>query len=140
LGLAQRRQTMHVDVRQAEDVVVVDLEGRLVAGPGEELLRDVMNELLAEGWKKILLNLSSVDRIDSAGVGELVAGTRLAMRFDSRVKVLQGGDRVRHVLHVSHVLPLLDTYDDEATALAAFAQSEPMNAREARGKTTAAED
>ena len=45
---------MHVDVRKAEDVIIVDLSGRLIAGVGDVLLRDVMNELVAEDWKKIL--------------------------------------------------------------------------------------
>ena len=72
---------MHVEVRNLEDVILVDLEGRLVAGVGDQILRDVMNELIAEGWQKILLNLSGVSWIDSSGIGELVAGIRLAKPF-----------------------------------------------------------
>jgi anti-anti-sigma regulatory factor len=37
----------------------------------------VVNELVAENWKKILLNLSGVSSVDSAGVGELVASQTL---------------------------------------------------------------
>ena len=56
---------MKVDVRHFDDVIIVDLEGRLVGGVGDELLRDVVNELLAEGWKKIVLNLKAVTVLDS---------------------------------------------------------------------------
>lgn len=108
---------MRVDVRNVDDVLIVDLEGRMVAGVGEQMLHDVMNELVAEGWKKILLNLSGVTWIDSAGIGELVAGIRMAARFGCRVKLLRIGDRVRHVLSISQILPLLEIYEDEEEAL-----------------------
>ncbi|RMH15871.1 MAG: anti-sigma factor antagonist [Acidobacteria bacterium] len=112
---------MHVDVRKADDVIIVDLDGQLVSGIGDELLRDVMNELLAEGWSKILINLSQVERIDSAGIGELVAGSRLATRFGTSVRLLQVTGRVRQVLELGQVLPLFHVYDNEEEALAAFA-------------------
>lgn len=112
---------MKVEVRKADDVIVVDLKGRLIAGTGEELLHDVMDELVAEGWKKILLNLTEVPRIDSAGIGELVAGVRLAKRLGSAVKVWLSGGRVRNVLELSQILPALDVYDNEHDALTSFA-------------------
>ena len=105
---------MHVDVRNAGDVIIVDLSGRLIAGSGDVLLREVMNELVASGWKKVLLNLSEVNSIDSAGVGELVASIKMAERFGTMVKTLRIGDRVRHVLQISKILPRLDVYEDEA--------------------------
>ena len=111
---------MHVDVRKSGDVVIVDLEGRLVVGVGDQLLRDIMNELLAEGWQKVLINLSGVSWIDSAGIGELVAGIKLAKRFNCSVKLLRAGDRVKHVLSLSQLLPLLDVYENEEEALAKF--------------------
>ena len=112
---------MHADVRHAGKVIIVDLEGDLVSGDGDELLRDVVNELLAEGWKKILLNLARVDRMDSSGVGELVASWKLAAEFGAAVKLLRPGDRVRFTLHLSQILPLLEVYEDEAEALRLFA-------------------
>lgn len=111
---------MKVELRKADDVIIVDLQGRLIAGTGEELLHDVMDELVAEGWKKILLNLTAVPRIDSAGIGELVAGVRLAKRLGSTVKVWLAGGRVRNVLELSQILPTLDVYDNEHDALSSF--------------------
>jgi len=111
---------MHVDVRNAGDVIIVDLSGRLIAGTGDVLLREVMNELVASGWKKVLLNLSEVNSIDSAGVGELVASIKMAERFGTMVKTLRIGDRVRHVLQISKILPRLDVYEDEGEAVKAF--------------------
>lgn len=111
---------MHVDVREAGDAIVVDLEGGLVAGAGDELLREVLDELLTEGWTKIVLNLSEVERIDSSGIGELVAGTRGAARIGGRIKLVNVRAKVRDVLHLSQVLAILDVYDDEEEALASF--------------------
>jgi anti-sigma B factor antagonist len=111
---------MHVDVRNAGEVIIVDLSGRLIAGSGDVLLREVMNELVASGWKKVLLNLSEVNSIDSAGVGELVASIKMAERFGTMVKTLRIGDRVRHVLQISKILPRLDVYEDEGEAVKAF--------------------
>jgi len=111
---------MRVHVRKAGDVVIVDLNGELVLGVGDELLRDVINELVAEGWKKILLNLAEVTRLDSAGMGELAASWKLANRFGARVHLLRPGDRVRQTLHISQLLPLLEVHEEEATALEAF--------------------
>lgn len=116
---------MRVHVRKAEDVVIVDLNGNLVVGDGDELLREVTNELLAEGWKKILLSLAAVPRVDSGGMGELVASWKLAQRFGASLRLLRPGDRVAHTLHIAQVLPLLQVYEDEPGALAAFRTPPP---------------
>jgi len=111
---------MHVEVRQADDVVIVDLSGKLVSGLGEEILREVVNELLAEQWKKILLNLSEVPGIDSAGVGELVASLKISERFGAKLKLLNLHERVRHSLHLSHLLPSFEVFENEKDALQSF--------------------
>lgn len=111
---------MHVDVRKAGEVIIVDLDGRLVSGVGDELLHEVTNALLAEGWKGVLLNLEKVDRVDSAGIGEVVAAIQLAPRFGSAVKLLRPRGQVQRVLELSQVLPLVDVFEDESEALAAF--------------------
>lgn len=112
---------MKVDVRKADDVVIVDFDGRLVAGVGDELLSEVINELLAEDWKKILLNLAKVDSIDSLGLGELVQSMKIAQRFGASLRLLQPQERVRKTLHLSMLLPLFEIHETESEALASFA-------------------
>jgi len=111
---------MKVDVRKTGKVIIVDLDADLVAGVGDELLSQVMNELLAENWKKILLNLSKVSKIDSCGIGEIVAGIKLAKRFGSTVKLVNVGQKVRDVFDLTRILPLLDIHENETLALEAF--------------------
>jgi anti-anti-sigma factor len=112
--------TMHVEVRQNADVVILDLKGKLTAGLGDQILRETIDELLAENKKKILLNLSEVAFLDSAGVGELVAGLRTAQRFGAQMKLLNLSDRVKSTLYMARLLPVFEMYGDEAEALRAF--------------------
>jgi anti-sigma B factor antagonist len=111
---------MHADVRKSGDVIIVDLKGDLVLGDGDEVLHEVLSELLTEGWKKILLNLSKVTRLDSSGMGELVHGWKNAGKLGARVKLVRVGDRVKHTLHLAQMLPLLEVFEDEASGIASF--------------------
>jgi anti-anti-sigma factor len=111
---------MHVEVRQTKDVVILDLKGRLTAGLGDQILREAIDELLAEGRRHILLNLSEVAFLDSAGVGELVAGLRTARRFGAELKLLNMGERVYSALDMARLLPTFETYQDETEAIHAF--------------------
>ena len=111
---------MHVDIRQAGDVVVVDLKGKLTVGLGDQILRDTVRELLAGNWKKILLNLSDVSFMDSAGVGELVAGLRSSQKQGASLKLLNASERVHSTLYISRLLPIFELYREEKEALKNF--------------------
>jgi anti-sigma B factor antagonist len=112
---------MKTDVRHEGAVVIVDLQGDLVAEDGDEVLREVVGELIAAGSRKLLLNLARVSRMDSSGVGALVASWKLAHQYGAAVKLLRPGDRVKHTLHLSQILPLVEVFEDEQAAVTSFA-------------------
>ena len=60
------------DTREVAHVAVLDVKGRIVLGDEIRELRHAVRSLVADGKKKIILNLADVDYIDSSGVGELV--------------------------------------------------------------------
>lgn len=113
---------MHVDIRRNGDIVIVDLKGKLTAGLGDQILRETVDALLAENWKKILVNLSETTFVDSAGVGELVAGLRTARRLGAELKLLSVSERVRSTLYISRLLPIFDVFGSEDEAVARFAR------------------
>jgi len=112
---------MHVEIRKTQDVVVVDMNGKLTAGLGDQILRDTVDALLADRWKKILLNLSEVSFMDSAGVGELVAGLRRARKEGASLKLLNANERVHSTLYIAKLPPIFEIYGDEQEAITSFA-------------------
>jgi len=101
-------------------VTILDLEGRLVAGDGDRELAVVLEELMDAGADAILVNFEKVRRMDSSGIGELVAAWKRGRALGIPVAILRPGDRVRHTLHLSQILPLLEVYEDETEAIGAL--------------------
>ena len=64
---------MVIRVRESDDVLILDLYGQLTAEGGETLLRDAVRKHLEEGQRRFVINLRGLDRMDSAGLGELMA-------------------------------------------------------------------
>jgi anti-anti-sigma factor len=115
---------MNVDLRKEEDVVIVDFDGSLVVGVADEIVSNVVTELLADGYLKILLNLSKVDYVDSSGLGDVVQSYKMAERGGGVIKLLRPQDRVRRTLHLSNLLPLFEVFENEDEALASFRETE----------------
>lgn len=58
---------------QINEVLVMDLSGRITVGDGSVVLRDRIREEVEKGKNHILLNLGDVSYIDSSGLGELLS-------------------------------------------------------------------
>jgi len=63
---------MEVTRRQVDDVVILDLEGKLTIGKGDVILRGAFVDELDVGQRKLVVNLDKVKVIDSSGLGELI--------------------------------------------------------------------
>jgi anti-anti-sigma factor len=111
---------MRTTIRTAADITIIDCEGDLVAGVGDDVMRDAVDGCLAQGCRGILVNLSRVRRMDSAGIGELVAAWKRAGRQGVTLKLLRPDDRIRSTLHMSQLLPLIEVLEAEPEALASF--------------------
>ena len=109
--------------RQVRDVTVVDIEGRIVLGEESARLRELVNELLKSGHKKILFNLVDVQYIDSSGLGSLVSAFTSVRRQGGELKLLHLTSKVHDVLQITKLYTVFDIMDDEAVAINSFGQS-----------------
>jgi anti-sigma B factor antagonist len=111
---------MDIGVRKSGDITIVDFKGRLAVGVGDTLLPQVIDEILETGSKKILLNLSEMDYIDSNGLGELVQAFRASQRQGASLRLLKPQDRVAKTLRLTNLLPMFSVYESEDDALRGF--------------------
>ncbi len=109
-----------VAVRNAGNITIADLSGRVVLGDGSGLVRGTIKDLLAKGQKDILLNLADVTYMDSAGLGELVGAYASVTNAGGRIKLVNAQGRVSEVLTITKLYTVFETYPDEASALASF--------------------
>jgi anti-sigma B factor antagonist len=109
--------SMTLKRRRIDDVVILDLSGRITIGEGTLILRNEIQKLLDAGETKFLLNLADVDYIDSSGLGELVSSFTTVRNKNGQLKLLNLTRRVRDLLQITKLLTVFDTFDNETEAL-----------------------
>jgi anti-sigma B factor antagonist len=92
----------------------------MTLGEGDELLRDKVNSLIQQGQKKIILNLSEVPYIDSAGLGEIVRTYTTVSRQGGSLKLLNLTKRIQDLLAITKLLTVFETFENEQDAIKSF--------------------
>ena len=110
---------LSVNTRKVEDVVVVDMSGRLTSGEPVLMLRDTIRRFLDDGARKFVLNLGNVSYIDSSGLGELVTTYTSLQNRNGSVNLLNLTKKANDLLQMTKLLTVFDTFEDEAKAVAA---------------------
>jgi anti-sigma B factor antagonist len=111
---------MQIHQRQVGDVTIIDINGKMTLGEGDELLRDKVNSLVQQGQKKMVLNLAEVPYIDSAGLGEVVRTYTTVSRQGGALKLLNLTKRIQDLLAITKLLTIFETFDTEAEAIKSF--------------------
>ena len=99
---------------------VVVLEGRIVLGEESQSLREKLKDLIAEGKKTIILNMSQVEYIDSTGLGTLVASQVSAKSQGASLKLCNLGRKFQELLQLTKLVTVFEICNTEAAAVASF--------------------
>jgi anti-sigma B factor antagonist len=112
--------SMKLSMRKNGDVVVIDLEGKILLGEGDVEIKRAVDDLLKKGNTNILLNLAKVPYIDSAGLGEIIRCFTSLRRRNGSLKLLSPNPRIIDLLSITNLLNVFDWYNDESSALKSF--------------------
>jgi anti-sigma B factor antagonist len=108
---------MVLTLRRLDDVVILDLSGRITMGEGAIVLREQIQQLLAAGDRKFILNLADVGYIDSSGLGELVTSFTTVRNNQGQLKLLNLTRRVQDLLQITKLLTVFEVFNSETEAL-----------------------
>ena len=116
---------MTIQERASGSVTILDLNGKLVLGDGDMLLKDKVHSVVFQGRKQILLNMGDVSFVDSTGLGALVATYVTAKNNGGQIKLVNLTKRLHDLLVISKLVNVFETFDSEADALRSFAEQAP---------------
>lgn len=103
---------MEITARFVNGVAVLDLSGHFVVSPGESEilpLRSIVRTLVADGHRRVALNLAGLASIDARGLGELAFVFTTLRHVGGDLTLIAPTPKVRKMLAVTKldgVLPL----------------------------------
>ena len=82
-----------------------------------------MAGLLEKGRKHILLNMTDVAHVDSAGIGELVRSHTTVRKQGGHMKLTNVNKKVQDLFQMTMLSAVFDVHPDESSAIKSFGQS-----------------
>jgi|SRR5581483_1373752 len=110
---------MNIIERTLNDVTVLDLEGNLALDGNAQFRRHV-NDTIDAGARKLIVNMASVQYMDSSGLGELISCYTTLRRVNGHLKLLHLSSRLQHLLVITKLCTLLETFDSEPEAISSL--------------------
>ena len=112
---------MQLEQRMAGNVAIISIDGDITLNKGGDvLLKDKVQSLIQQGTKNIVIDLSRVSYVDSAGLGQLVQAYATTKNKGGALKLVNVTKKLKDLLVVTKLLTVFDTFDDEKAALSSF--------------------
>jgi len=106
--------------RQAEGVSVLQFRKPAELTHSAKELDELRREVLEQSDSRVIIDLSRVTKIDSAGLGQLMSCYSHLVRNQGSLKVVNATPEVRKVLDMTGISTLIPTFRDENEALKSF--------------------
>src|SRR5271169_4430895 len=113
---------LNITSGEVNDVAVVWLDGRIVLGEETIALREKVKGLLAEGKKKLVLDMKKVTFIDSSGLGALVTAHTSAKSSGATLRLCNLGSRANELLQMTRLVTVFEVSKSEADAVNSFSK------------------
>ena len=109
-----------IEEREFGDVTVLILRGQILLDDGDLVFRRKIHELIEKGRVKIVVGLSEVDYIDSAGVGMIVGKLKTVREKHGDMKLLNLNTRGQRVFGIPKLVFVFEVFDSEEAAVKSF--------------------
>ncbi len=110
---------LRIGQRDLDRLTILDVRGKLAGEAGEALAQRI-EDLIAVGRTRVILNLREVSFIDSAALGELLSKHSALREAGGQLKLLHLTDRVWDLMVTTKLELVFETFRSEAEAIQSF--------------------
>lgn len=111
--------------RKQKDVMIVNAEGKMVAGDQAfRLMKLAIKTMNETDIRKFVVDLGKVTLLDSAGVGELVAVNSAVKEKGGQLRLANLEDSVGKVLQMAMIHKIIPSFDTQKEAIASLADGD----------------
>jgi anti-sigma B factor antagonist len=108
---------MAISIRQINSTTIVDVVGDITLHNTPEVRKVLLDLLKEKRANRVVMNLSSVKYIDSAGVASLVEGLKMSREMKSGFALFGLSRTAREVLELTRLIKVFEVYNTEEEAV-----------------------
>ena len=106
-------------ISELEQVTLIEVSGRIDSMNANEL-GEALTELIDQSHLRLVLDLSSVAYMSSAGLREIVAALKRVKRAGGDLRIAQPSERVREVLEMAGLDTIFHIYQTRVEAVGSY--------------------
>jgi len=111
---------MKLNDRELNNIVILEPKGKIMGGPDASLLHDKLYELIENDRKKIVIDLSRVEWMNSTGLGILISSYTTLRNHEGELKLANVTDKIRSLLTITKLVTVFDSHDSVEEAVKSF--------------------
>lgn len=111
---------MKLTDRTENGVVILQPKGKIMGGPDASLLHDKLRECLEADTKKVVIDLSEVDWMNSTGLGILISTFTTMRNHEGELKLANVTEKIQSLLTITKLGTVFESYNSVDEALASF--------------------
>ena len=111
---------MKLNDRVQNDIVILEPKGKIMGGPDASLLHDRLHDYIEQDKKKVIIDLSKVDWMNSTGLGILISGLTTIRNNNGELKLANLTKKVQSLLTITKLVSVFEAYDSIDEAIESF--------------------
>ncbi len=111
---------MQISQNVNKGVLVLSLEGDLMGGPDSEKFRQVVDQAIEEEQTNIIVDMSNVSWMNSAGLGMLISALTSLRSSGGDLRLANLNDRLRRPLQITKLDSVFQEYETVESAIKSY--------------------
>ena len=111
---------MKLQPKEHGGIVTLRVQGKLMGGPDADVFRSTIYDLIERDKKKIIVDLGSVNWVNSTGIGILTSSFTTLRKNGGDLKLIHVSEKIQSILYVTKLNLIFECFDSEEEAIASF--------------------
>lgn len=111
---------MKLSSREESGVVILEPKGKIMGGPDAIMLHDYLHDLINQDKRKVVIDLSKVEWMNSTGLGILISGLTTLRNNGGELKLANVTDKIQSLLTITKLITVFENFDTVEEAVTSF--------------------
>jgi anti-sigma B factor antagonist len=111
---------MKLLTKEIDGITVIELEGNVLGGPDATALNDSLHKFIEKKKKKIVVDLSGVQTMNSSGLSMLINGLTATRNAGGDLKIAAASKKIESLLIITKLTTVFELFPTVKKAVQSF--------------------